>query len=45
MIEATALTKRYGKKVAVDEVSFRIAPGQVTGFLGPNARASRRRCG
>jgi ABC-2 type transport system ATP-binding protein len=36
MIEATHLTKRYGKTVAVDEVSFTVKPGQVTGFLGPN---------
>ena len=36
MIEAKHLTKRYGKAVAVDEVSFTVKPGQVTGFLGPN---------
>jgi ABC-2 type transport system ATP-binding protein len=36
MIEASHLTKRYGKTVAVDEVSFTVEPGQVTGFLGPN---------
>ncbi|QEO09385.1 ABC transporter ATP-binding protein [Protaetiibacter larvae] len=36
MIEATALTKRYGAKTAVDGVSFTIEPGRVTGFLGPN---------
>jgi ABC-2 type transport system ATP-binding protein len=36
MIEAKHLTKRYGKTVAVDEVSFTIRPGRVTGFLGPN---------
>jgi ABC-2 type transport system ATP-binding protein len=36
MIEANHLTKRYGKTVAVDEVSFTVKPGQVTGFLGPN---------
>jgi ABC-2 type transport system ATP-binding protein len=36
MIEATGLTKRYGKKTAVDAVSFTVRPGQVTGFLGPN---------
>ncbi len=36
MIEATHLTKRYGKKTAVDDVSFTVRPGQVTGFLGPN---------
>jgi ABC-2 type transport system ATP-binding protein len=36
MIEAHELTKRYGDKIAVDRLSFTIAPGQVTGFLGPN---------
>ncbi|RPF28315.1 ABC transporter ATP-binding protein [Georgenia muralis] len=36
MIEAHELTKRYGEKVAVDHISFTIAPGSVTGFLGPN---------
>jgi len=36
MIEATNLTKRYGKKTAVDDVTFTVEPGRVTGFLGPN---------
>lgn len=36
MIEAKHLTKRYGKTVAVNDVSFVVNPGQVTGFLGPN---------
>lgn len=36
MIEASALTKRYGDKLAVDDLSFQVRPGQVTGFLGPN---------
>lgn len=36
MIETTALTKRYGSKLAVDEVHFTAKPGQVTGILGPN---------
>jgi ABC-2 type transport system ATP-binding protein len=36
MIEAAGLTKRYGATVAVKDLSFTIAPGQVTGFLGPN---------
>jgi ABC-2 type transport system ATP-binding protein len=36
MIEANELTKRYGKTVAVDHVSFTVKPGLVTGFLGPN---------
>jgi NADPH:quinone reductase-like Zn-dependent oxidoreductase len=33
MIEAQHLTKRYGQTVAVDEASFTVRPGQVTGFL------------
>ncbi len=36
MIEATGLTKRYGSKTAVDDLSFEVRPGLVTGFLGPN---------
>ncbi|MEV7869683.1 ATP-binding cassette domain-containing protein [Streptomyces sp. NPDC088124] len=36
MIEATELTKRYGKTTAVDRLSFTVRPGVVTGFLGPN---------
>src|SRR5580658_5229208 len=36
MIEAKGLTKRYGDKLAVDELSFTVRPGVVTGFLGPN---------
>ncbi|PPB48612.1 multidrug ABC transporter ATP-binding protein [Arthrobacter pityocampae] len=36
MIEAQALSKRYGAKTAVDAVSFTVQPGKVTGFLGPN---------
>jgi ABC-2 type transport system ATP-binding protein len=36
MIEATQLTKDYGEKRAVNEVSFAVRPGIVTGFLGPN---------
>jgi ABC-2 type transport system ATP-binding protein len=36
MIEAKGLTKRYGSTLAVDELSFEVLPGQVTGFLGPN---------
>ena len=35
-IEVRGLTKRYGTKVAVDDLSFDVHPGQVTGFLGPN---------
>jgi ABC-2 type transport system ATP-binding protein len=36
MIEAMNLTKDYGEKRAVNEVSFTVRPGIVTGFLGPN---------
>ncbi|MFF2774322.1 ATP-binding cassette domain-containing protein [Streptomyces sp. NPDC058052] len=36
MIEANALTKRYGRVTAVDRLSFTVRPGRVTGFLGPN---------
>ncbi len=36
MIEARGLTKRYGPTVAVDDLSFDVKPGLVTGFLGPN---------
>jgi ABC-2 type transport system ATP-binding protein len=36
MIEARGLTKRYGSTRAVDDLSFTIRPGVVTGFLGPN---------
>jgi len=36
MIEANSLTKRYGARAAVQDVSFSCAPGTVTGFLGPN---------
>ena len=36
MIEARSLTKRYGEKTAVEDLSFTVRPGLVTGFLGPN---------
>ncbi len=36
MIEARGLTKRYGQTTAVDDLSFTVQPGSVTGFLGPN---------
>lgn len=36
MIEVRNLTKRYGEKTAVDDLSFDVRPGIVTGFLGPN---------
>jgi ABC-2 type transport system ATP-binding protein len=36
MIEASGLSKRYGATLAVDDLSFTVPSGQVTGFLGPN---------
>jgi ABC-2 type transport system ATP-binding protein len=36
VIEARGLTKRYGAKLAVDDLTFTVHPGVVTGFLGPN---------
>lgn len=36
MIVADHLTKRYGTRTAVSDVSFTVPPGRVTGFLGPN---------
>jgi len=45
MIGVRELTKRYGRTLAVDGLSFTVRPGRVTGFLGPNGAGSRRRCG
>jgi ABC-2 type transport system ATP-binding protein len=36
MIEVRGLSKRYGDKIAVNNLSFEVLPGKVTGFLGPN---------
>ena len=36
MIRARSLTKRFGPALAVDDLSFDVIPGAVTGFLGPN---------
>ncbi|OMH23300.1 multidrug ABC transporter ATP-binding protein [Tersicoccus phoenicis] len=36
MIQVEHLTKRFGEKVAVDDLSFTVRTGTVTGFLGPN---------
>jgi len=46
MITIENLTKRYGKKVATDRLSFTIPSGQVTGFLGPNGsgKSTTMRC-
>jgi len=35
-IEVLGLRKRFGRVLALDEMSFTVAPGQVTGFIGPN---------
>ena len=35
-VEFSGLTKRFGSLTAVDDLTFTVAPGQVTGFLGPN---------
>ncbi|MDP2290487.1 MAG: ATP-binding cassette domain-containing protein [Actinomycetota bacterium] len=36
MIKVTGLTKRYGTRTAVDDITFEVAAGRVTGFVGPN---------
>ena len=36
MITVSSLTKQYGKRIAVDDLSFDVAAGRVTGFVGPN---------
>ncbi len=36
VLQAHALTKRYRRAVAVDDLTFEVRPGRVTGFLGPN---------
>ena len=36
MIDVAGLTKQYGSVRAVDDLTFQVKPGQVTGFLGPN---------
>jgi ABC-2 type transport system ATP-binding protein len=37
------LSKRFGDRVAFDDVSFEVGYGEVFGFLGPNGRGRRRR--
>ena len=36
MIEVEDLSRRYGSRLAVNDVSFRVEPGEIVGFLGPN---------
>jgi ABC-type uncharacterized transport system ATPase subunit len=40
MIKARGLTKRYGDRLAVDQLTFTVEPGRITGFLGPNGAGS-----
>jgi ABC-2 type transport system ATP-binding protein len=42
MIEARGLVKRYRSTLAVDDLSFDVRPGTVTGFLGPNGAGKPR---
>jgi ABC-2 type transport system ATP-binding protein len=44
MAEAHQLTKRYDDKTAVDDLSFSVRPGILTGFVEPNGAGKRRRC-
>ena len=46
MIEIRDITKRFGSTVAVDNLSFDVHPGRVTGFLGPNGsgKSTTMRC-
>ena len=46
MIEIREITKRFGSTVAVDDLSFDVHPGRVTGFLGPNGsgKSTTMRC-
>lgn len=46
MIQVEHLTKRYGAKVAVNDLSFALEPGKITGFLGPNGsgKSTTMRC-
>jgi len=46
VIEIRNLTKRFGRQVAVDDLSFDVRPGRVTGFLGPNGsgKSTTMRC-
>ena len=44
MITVEALTKTYGDRRVVDNLSFEVKPGRVTGFVGPNGAANPRPC-
>lgn len=43
IIEVSALRKRYGGKVAVEDVSFTVDQGEIFGIVGPNGAGKRRR--
>src|ERR1700727_2355999 len=40
-IEVNAVRKRFGSTLALDGLSFRVEPGSVTGFVGPNGAGTR----
>jgi ABC-type branched-subunit amino acid transport system ATPase component len=42
MLELQGLTRRYGDLVALDNLSFTVAEGQLFGFVGPNGRQDHR---
>ena len=44
MIVIDHVSKRYGSQLAVDDLSFEVNPGVVTGFLGPNGPANPPPC-
>ena len=44
VIEVSHLTKQYGNHLAVDDVSFTVADGQICGLLGPNGAVKRHSC-
>ena len=44
MITVEALTKTYGDRRVVDNLSFEVKPGRATGFVGPNGAANPRPC-
>ena len=39
ILECKGLTKRYGNKTALDQISFSLMPGKIIGLLGPNEHA------
>lgn len=41
MLEIRHLTKQYGEKTAVDDLTLTIRPGEIFGFIGPNRGGAR----